>query len=210
MNHFKFIVYLILAIGFSSVRADDLVSFFRAVQIDNVRTVQELLAKGLDPNSPDPKGQVALYVALREGSVQVVAALAAHPRIQIDATNPAQETPLMMAALRGDLASARLLLDKGAAVNRNGWTPLHYAATGAEPRMVALLLDRGADLEAVSPNRSTPLMMAARYGAEESVQLLLARGASPKVRNDVQMNAADFARSAGREKLAARLDEAAR
>jgi ankyrin repeat protein len=71
-------------------------------------------------------------------------------------------------------------------------------------------LDKGATIEALSPNRSTPLMMAARYGSEASVDLLLARGANTRLRNDRDMNAADFARSAGRDALAARLDALAR
>jgi ankyrin repeat protein len=48
-------------------------------------------------------------------------------------------------------------------------------------------------------------MMAARYGADESALLLLARGASTTVRNQRDMNAADFARSVGRDALAAKL-----
>jgi hypothetical protein len=90
-------------------------------------------------------------------------------------------------------------------VNKPGWSPLHYAATGPDPKIVELLLDRGAVVDADSPNRSTPLMMAARYGKEGSVKLLLARGADPKRTNDLNQTAADFARSAGRESLAAQL-----
>jgi ankyrin repeat protein len=206
----RYALYLIVLICISPARADDLVSLFRAINNDNASGVSALLARGVDPNAVDPRGQVALYVALREGSPKVVAVLAAHPGIQLDATNAANETPLMMAALRGDVSSTQLLLDRGAAVNRSGWTPLHYAASSPETKVVALLLDRGAQLEAESPNRTTPLMMAARYGTEDAALLLLARGASAKARNDVNLNAADFARLAGRTKLAARLDEAAR
>ena len=76
--------------------------------------------------------------------------------------------------------------------------------------MVALLLERGAQIEALSPNRTTPLMMAARYGPEAAVDLLLARGASLKARNDSALGAVDFALLAGREALAQRLQAAAR
>jgi hypothetical protein len=68
-----------------------------------------------------------------------------------------------------------------------------------------LLLDRGAPIDAKSPNGSTPLMMAARYGAEASVDLLLARGADAKRRNDLNLDAADFARQGGRDFLVERL-----
>jgi ankyrin repeat protein len=71
--------------------------------------------------------------------------------------------------------------------------------------VLALLLDKGAPVNARSPNGTTPLMMAARYGSEQSVDLLLARGADPTALNDRQLGAADFARQGGREALAERL-----
>ncbi len=203
--HFKSIAYLVLAMTMFPSRANPVVDFFRAVQLDDVRTVQRLLGEGLDPNSLNDKGQPGLFIAMRDESPKVAAALLAHPKIKVDASNASNETPLMMAALRGDIALAEQLLARGAAVNRPGWTPLHYAATGPQTEMVALLLQRGAAIEALSPNRSTPLMMASRYGPESSVDLLLARGASLQARNDAGMTAVDFASSAGRETLANRL-----
>lgn len=208
--HFQYLVYLVLALSFSSAHADKQVDFFRAVQLDDVRTVQRLLDEGLNPNSLNEKGQPGLFVAMRDDAPKVAAALLAHPRVNVDLVNASDETPLMMAALRGNLALAEQLIARGAAINRPGWAPLHYACTGPETRMAALLLQRGAVIEALSPNRSTPLMMAARYGPESSVELLLARGAQLQVRNDAGMTAVDFATSAGRESLARRLGELAR
>lgn len=205
--NFKCFAYLVLVTMISSVNANTLVDFFRAVHLDDVRTVQRLLDEGLDPNSLNERGQPGLFVAMRDDAPKVAAALLAHPKINVDLANASNETPLMMAALRGHVALAEQLIARGAAVNRAGWTPLHYAATGPQTNMVALLLQRGAAIEALSPNRSTPLMMASRYGPESSVDLLLARGASLKARNDTGMAAVDFATSAGRESLARRLGE---
>lgn len=210
MNYFKKFIYLLVAVCFSAANADDKVSFFRAVNIDNVSTVSSMLAAGFDPNTLDEKGQVPLYLALREEAPRVVKALLAHPGLKPDATNAAGETPLMMAALRGHAEAAADLISKGAAVNRSGWTPLHYAASSSFEGVVKLLLDKGAALEAESPNKTTPLMMASRYGSEPVAYLLLARGASAKARNDQNLSAADFARLAGREALARKIDEAAR
>jgi uncharacterized protein len=206
--NFKFLFYLFAAISFSFARADDAVDFFRAVNVDDTRTVSRLLAAGFDPNTRGERGQLGLTLALRDASPKVARLLIEHPAIRLDAANADGETPLMMAALRGNLEWTQQLLERGAPVNREGWSPLHYAATGPEPRIVALLLERGAQVESKSPNRTTPLMMAARYGAEESVSLLLARGASTQWRNDRGLNAADFARLAGRETLATRLEKA--
>jgi ankyrin repeat protein len=208
--HLKFVVYLVIALAVSAVRAGAYEDFFRAVNVDNVRTVNQLLERGFDPNAADEKGQVGLYLALREGSLQVAEALLKHPGLKVDAVNAADETPVMMAALRGNLEWTQRLLDHGAQLNRKGWTPLHYAASGPEPKVVSLLLDRGAEIEARSPNGTTPLMMAARYGAYDAAERLLARGADPRARNDLGLSAADFARQGGRDALAATLEKAAK
>ena len=53
MKYFlKFALYLAVAVGFSTAKADAYVDFFRAVNIDDARTVNQLLARGFDPNSP--------------------------------------------------------------------------------------------------------------------------------------------------------------
>jgi uncharacterized protein len=112
----------------------------------------------------------------------------------------------MMAALRGQADWETRLLERGAKPHQQGWSPVLYAAGGPEPKALALLLDKGAPVNARAPNGTTPLMMAARYGNEASVPLLLARGADPKLRNDLSLSAADFARQAGRQALAQRLE----
>lgn len=208
--YLRFALYLVFVIGVSSSFAGSYEDYFRAINADDARAVSGLLGRGFDPNSPDERGQVGLYLALRDGALKVAATLLAHPDLKVDAVNAADETPLMMAALRGNLDWTQRLLDRGAQVNRTGWTPLHYAASGPEPKLLTLLLDRGALIDAASPNRTTPLMMAARYGAPGGAEVLLARGANPRARNDLGLTAADFARQGNREALATRLQALAR
>ena len=193
-----------LATGTALAGAYD--SFFRAIELDDADQVATLLAQGFDPNAPNDAGQIGLFIALRGGAVKVARVLASHPGSNIDQANAADETPLMMAALRGNLAVAQQLLNRAATVNKPGWSPLHYAATGPEPELIRLLLDRGAAIDAKSPNGSTPLMMAARYGSEVSVELLLLKGANVLARNDQGLSAADFAKLGGRTALAGRLE----
>jgi len=183
----------------------DSVDFFRAVNVDNDGAVTRMLAAGLDPNQLDPRGQPALIVALQSQSLKVAKVLWDAKGIQIDIRNHAGETPLMMAALKAEVDAANALVAHGAAVQKDGWSPLHYAATGGSAAIVRLLLSKGATLEARSPNGSTPLMMAARYGNEEAVDALLAAGADRTTKNDLGMDASAFAASAGRDRLAARL-----
>ena len=205
INTFKTFVYLFVALMVSSSHAGAYEDFFVAVGRDDGDAVAQLLQRGFDPNSRSPEGQAALHLAMRDGSPKVAEALWRHPSLDIDAVNGSGETPLMLAALRGQLEWARRLIERGAKVHRAGWSPLHYAATGPEPKVVALLLDRGAPIDARSPTQNTPLMMAARYGAEANVDLLLARGADKRLRNDRELDAAGVASLAGRDFLLKRL-----
>ena len=203
--HFRFITYLIAAAGVSSSVAGSFEDFFIAIRNDNAGIVTGLLQRGFDPNTRDEQGQPGLTMAMQERSLKAATALLSHPGIEIDALNRAGESALMLAALKGETAGARLLLERGARVDQPGWSALHYAAAGEEPQLVQLLLEKGADVNAASPNASTPLMLAAQYGGEESVKYLLAAGADPKRRNQRDLLASDFARLGGREALARRL-----
>jgi len=204
------LVYLIITIGFGVANAGSYDDFFVAVTRDDARTIRELLQRGFDPNSRSPDGQTGLLLALRDGSLNAAEAMLSSAALEVNALNTVGESALMVSALHGRIDWSLRLLERGAKVNKSGWSPLHYAATGPEPKLVQRLLDRGAAIDADSPNRSTALMMAARYGTETSVDLLLARGADPRRRNDLGMTAADFARSGGREALAARLEKLTR
>ncbi len=209
MNHFKKIIYLAVALAISSAHAGSYEDFFVAIKNDNASMLSGLLDRGFDPNTRDPKGQPGLTMALQERSPKVLKALLDRRDIDINALNQAGESPLMMAALKGDMPSAQQLLERGATVNQTGWSPLHYAATGPEPKLVQLLIERGAAVDAPSPNGTTPLMMAAQYGSEDSVKLLLERGADAGKRNERGLRAADFAKLSGREPVVRRLEQAA-
>ena len=182
----------------------------RAIKQDNPSRLAGLLRQGADPNTRDPRGVPGLYVALQEGSLEAARTLMASPRLKPDLATPTDETPLMMAALKGQRDIALALIAKGAQVNRPGWTPLHYAATGTNLAMIRLLLDRRAVVDSRSPNGTTPLMMAARYGSPEAVQMLLRAGADPRARNQLAMDARDFAVSGERPDIAELITQARR
>ena len=208
----KYVLYLIMVFGVSSVKAGVYEDFFKAVNFNDGVVVQGLLARGFDPNSRDEKGQAPLYLAMRQGSFKVAEVLLKHPELRQDLLNAAGESAMMMAALKGHLDWVKRLLDRGARIEGlepRAWTALHYAATGPEPQTVQVLLARGAMVDARSPNGTTPLMMAARYGTDPSVDLLLQKGADAKLKNDAALTAADFASVAGRVPLARRLAQAA-
>lgn len=191
--------------GFASARAGSYEDFFVAIQRDDASTITTLLLRGFDVNTRDPKGQVGLTLALNAGSLKVFDVLLLGSNLQVDARNAKDETPLMIAALRGHVGAVRALIAREADVNKTGWTPLHYAATGNQPQqpeIIALLLEHHAFIDAESPNGTTPLMMAAHYGTRESVQLLLQEGADPSLKNRLGLTAADFALRASRKDIA--------
>lgn len=181
---------------------DDLVI---AAEFNDGSGVQKLLQQGVDPNLADARGRTALFTAVREGSLRALESLLSSPRIAVDAPNADGETPLMIAAIRGSLPAVQALVKRGAAVNRDGWTPLHYACSGPDNGVAAFLIANGAELNARSDNGTTPLMMAARYGNGDLVPLLLKAGAEPRAANEQELTAADFAARGGRDVMAKEL-----
>lgn len=206
-QYFRYLAYMLVTLGFAIASAGSYEDFFVAVKRGDDRAIAQLLQRGFDPNSRDPQGQTGLILALRDGAPRVAEALWKSPQLDVNGRNASGETALMMAALRGELDWMKRLLDRGAQVHHDGWSPIHYAATGPQPQAVALLLERGAPAEASSPGKDTPLMMAVRYGAEASVDLLLARGASAAAKNERNLDAIDAARNAGRDYLIERLEK---
>lgn len=199
----KFIVFIGFLFSSSLALTGVYDDFFKAIQLDNARDIEQLLARGFDPNTPNPQGVPALLKATQEQSFKAAAVLAAHAQTQIDPRSERNESPLMLAALRGQEALVQTLVARGAEVNKTGWTPLHYAATGGHVRVIAFLLGAQAEIDAGASNGTTPLMMAAMYGNAASVKLLLESGADPEIRNAQQLSALDFAQRAGRSDSAA-------
>ena len=196
--NFKTLIYLYVLIGFSIVNAGSYDDFFRAIQQDDAAQVNALLKRGFDPNTLDAKGSAGLILAFQESSFAVAQALLKHPKIKVEVRNAADESPLMLAALKGEASLCQQLIEKGADVNKPGWAPLHYAATNGHLDVMNLLLEHYAYIDAASPNNTTPLMMAAHYGTPAAVKLLLEAGADPVLKNDLGLTAIDFANRADR------------
>ena len=184
--------------------------FFQAVKRDDAQAAQQLLVRGFEANTLDPQGQSGLATALREPSIKVAQLLIDWPKTNLNAISAQGESPLMLAALKGELELVEKMIKRGADVNKTGWTPLHYAATTGQVDIIRLLLENHAYIDAESPNGSTPLMMAGMYGTEASVKLLLEEGADPLLRNQQGLSALQFAERASRPDAAAMIVNAAK
>lgn len=181
--HFiRLCIYLIVFNGFSNAIAGSYDDFFEAIKRDDPGIISALLDRGFDANTLNPAGEHGLILAVRESSLKALTALINAPKINIEPRTAKDESPLMLAALKGLTEICSQLIDKGADVNKTGWAPLHYAATNGHLEVIQLLLDSHAYIDAESPNGTTPLMMAAHYGSAEAVKLLLQAGADPALK----------------------------
>ncbi|KQQ97440.1 ankyrin repeat domain-containing protein [Massilia sp. Leaf139] len=188
-----------------------LTTFFRAVQIDDARTVKAMIGTVVNANQINPiGGEPGIVQALREDAMAVFRVFLDHPGTNPETQAANGNTALMMAAFKRNRPAVEALLARGAAVNRPGWTALHYAAAAGDDEIVRLLLARGAKVDAVSPKASggyTPMMMAAREGHDGTALVLIAHGADRLRKNTEGLTAVQLAERAGKPRVARALEQ---
>ena len=194
-KYFKYFIYLYVFIGYSFSNAGSYDDFMAAVTFNQPATIEKLLARGFDPNTPNEKGEAGILVALQSESIQAAMVLAKHPLTNLNTKNSLGETPLMLAALHNHMELAKVLISRGADVNKPGWSPLHYAAAKGHREMMRLLIENDAYIDSEAANGTTPLMMAAFSESPLAVKLLLEEGADPTLVNHGNASALDIALS---------------
>lgn len=157
----------------------EVVKAFEAVRAGDLDGLRSLLAEQPEvARARDGEGISLLMTALYHRRAEMVEAIRSHHT----------DLDLLEAAAAGAASRLRQLLD--AAPQRrdvrspDGFTPLHLGAFFAREEVVAVLVERGADIEAVAANRSRvrPLHSAAAGGSLAVVQCLLAAGAEANAR----------------------------
>jgi hypothetical protein len=196
MRSLRFLLLCWLCAVVTATWASAYEDFFVAIKQDNPAPMVRLLQRGMDPNTINQEGVPGVMLALRIASFKVAKVLIDHPQLEVNALTQHGESPLMLAALKGQIQLVQTLLERDADVNKTGWTPLHYAATGGHVAVMQVLFDHHAYLDARSPNGTTPLMMAAMYGSPAAVQWLLDAGADWQLENEQGMTALQFAQKA--------------
>ena len=131
-----------------------------------------LLEHGADVNARGERDSTPLHLAAQYGRVEVVQVLLEHVA-NLGSDDDDRKTKFQVVS---DYVNAR---------NAEGKTPLHFASQGsyrgvniALCHIARLLLERGADINALSQTRSTPLHLAAQDGRIEVVRVLLEHGAN--------------------------------
>lgn len=137
--------------------------------------LERLLKQGADPNKRNDANATALMWSATD--LEKTRLLISHGA-DVNARSSDLRTPLMIAARRpGNVATVKLLLDKGANPNPNAHpatesSPLLEAATAGDPVSMELLLSRGADAQAVG---QSALTMAVSLQCAKCISLLVAK-----------------------------------
>lgn len=134
--------------------------------------------------------ETPMHLAARNGHKNIIDNLL-QKNVDITLRDAKGQTPLMAAVYADQIVAVMALVDwcrkKGIALDAQrdaaGRTPLHVAAMRWTPRVLQVLLDGGADINAATADGMTPLHLAARFGRAEIVRLLIEKGADPSVRN---------------------------
>lgn len=157
--------------------------------------------------------EFTIWEAAALGRVDALDRLLDRDRTLANAFGADGNVPLGLAAFFGQVDAMKHLLDRGADVgiaarNPMNVQPLHAAVAARNPEAVAVLLGRGADVNARQQVGYTPLMGAASAGRDDLVDLLLQHGADPSLASEDGKTAATVAAEHGHTAIAAKLGAA--
>ena len=156
--------------------------------------VQLLLDQGADFTRKDASGCSALCWALRNGHDKVAHLLA--QRNTANSPDKLGVTPLMLAAIAGNLRILEQLLADGAEVNEKSLAGSHallQAAAAGQLPIVTRLLERGSLIDQKNAAGDTALIAAVRAGHLAVARQLLEHGASRNAHNARFESARDLA-----------------
>jgi ankyrin repeat protein len=162
------------------------------------------------------KPRLSFYEAVVLGRLEAVSAWVDSDPLLVNQLSPDGFPPLGLAAFFGQLAVLQYLLELGAdpnlsASNAMRVAPLHSAVAYGDPQvacaMARLLVEGGAQVNAVQQGGWTPLHEAADNNQFETAELLLSNGADPDATNDDGLTPLALARRKSFDQMAAFLTQ---
>ena len=164
----------------------DITALVFAVILGQAEICRVLIDAGADVNIISSGGMTLLHqVALSSGDYKETAELLIAKGLDVNAKHTSfgetkDATPLHVAAGKGNVSIAELLIQNGAEVNArlpfNGYTSLHLASRDGNIKMAELLIAQGAEIDAKSKYGETPLDLAMSKEHKELVDLLRKHG----------------------------------
>lgn len=153
-----------------------------AVRMGNLPLVELLLKHRVNPNSTNDLWETPLMDALRSGQEAIVEKLLA-AGANSDFVNVAGQTPLSVAFrqhLLGPFLSHHVNLE---IINRGGETVLLEAANAGDLATTRMLIEHGANIQAMSAFQSTLLIAVAHFPDPDLIRELLQRGLDSQIRD---------------------------
>ena len=184
-----------------------------AAEAYSVDISSTLLEHGAEPNMKNKDGKSPLHqlstcasLTYNNSNCCSLARLLLRHGANVNERDKDQTTPLHLAMTAGSYDLAKVLLEHDAEpsmANKDGDTPLHLVFKPKTPfddrpwrrppaddaevfnaGFVLLLLDHGADVNAMDKDHTTPLLMAMQGKMYDISRILLSRGAEPNVKDD--------------------------
>lgn len=144
--------------------------------------MEYLIEIGADVNARNSSGDSVLLMAAQKNNREAGELLLKH-KADIFATNMENNSPLRVAFKNANVEkwfinSETMLMRDG---SRN--TPLHYAAEWQYEKSARMLIDKGADINAVNANGESAVFSATKGNCPPIINLLVAKGADIDSRN---------------------------
>ncbi|MEM7333375.1 MAG: ankyrin repeat domain-containing protein [Chloroflexota bacterium] len=177
-----------------------------AVRDDDLAAVQALITAGADLDVIEPAvGFTPVTISIIRSNSDIFNALT-QAGANISTIDNQGNTLLHHAATTNQVEIATVLLADGEIDlehrrDRFGFTPLLAAAFEGQVEMVELLIEHGANIEAVDDWNDTAVNVAAWNGELAAIEKLIELGANPNVDNNNGQNALDHAKNQGHEEV---------
>jgi ankyrin repeat protein len=201
----RWLLTALLVLPAVGLRASDALNgdILNAAEEGDADAVRRLIAYGADVNARDEAGRTPLHIVAL-GTAAEAAGVLLERKADFDARDHAGKTPLHLA--RRSVAIVNLLLNFGADANAltpdTEETPLHTLRDAEDPKIVEMLLARGADVGARDKEGQTPLHKAAVDGSPEVIRALVAAGAARDARDAAGRTPSELARAMENEENA--------
>ncbi len=152
-------------------------AFVEAARDGDLRSIQEMIASGVSPDSTNIAGATALEMACVENHENIALYLLDRGASPNPIESPPSSSPLIYAATKGNAIIVQALLNKGADINliddAYEQTALIWACSyGRSFEVVKILLSNGADKNIKDAYGNTALILAKEFGFSEIVKLL--------------------------------------